>query len=196
MSGIQSPRGPAPTSVRQVVSTVGGMFVAFGLYSWFSALDDPWGYRQVFGAVVTGVGSVLLVTARLWPRSASARAAAAEPPSPLDPGEPILKQGGANRAGKWGNVGGWLYLTDARLVFVPQGFGSRPAVSIPLADVVAAEPGRTLGLIPNTLRLRTAGGCVRFVVWGRRGWAEAILSAQDKHAEPGAAADSENGAFS
>jgi hypothetical protein len=70
-----------------------------------------------------------------------------------------------------------------------QGLTSRPAVAIPLTEVIAAEAGRTLGLIPNTLRVLTVSGVERFVVWGRWAWVEAIEAARTKRAEPDAAAD-------
>jgi len=87
-------------------------------------------------------------------------------------GEPILHQGPANHRRGREMRGGWLVLTDRRLVFRSHGKNLQNApLDLPLAEVRGAEPCRTLGIVPNGVRvLRTDGGEERFVVADRATW--------------------------
>jgi hypothetical protein len=87
-------------------------------------------------------------------------------------GEPLLHQGPANH---WRNAearGGWLLLTERRLVFRTHGKNLQNApLELSLDLVRAVEPARTLGVIPNGVRVvRTDGGEERFVVGDRATW--------------------------
>jgi hypothetical protein len=76
-------------------------------------------------------------------------------------------------------VGGWLYLTDKRLLFRPHGFNvQRHELSIPLADVADVQTCSTAWVIPNGLHLVTSKVDERFVVEGRRDWVEQIRLAR------------------
>jgi hypothetical protein len=76
-------------------------------------------------------------------------------------------------------VGGWLYLTDQRLVFLSHGFNIQEhKLSIPLEEIVEARPCATARIIPNGLRIVTTEGEERFVVEGRRSWADEIEQAK------------------
>jgi hypothetical protein len=102
---------------------------------------------------------------------------------PCQDGERLLKQGPANHFRGWEGVGGWLYLTDRRLLFRPHRFNvQRHELSVPLTKVVGAAACATAWVIPNGLRVTTAQGAEQFVVEGRRGWAEAINQARGQPA--------------
>ncbi len=90
-------------------------------------------------------------------------------------GERVLKQGPANHFVRWEGVGGWLYLTDKRLLFRSHKLNAQThELSIPLAEIVEARPGATAWVVPNGLRVVTTTGEERFVVQGRRLWAGEI----------------------
>jgi hypothetical protein len=172
---------PSPTSFRQILGSVGVIALGFGFYSFFSGRDVPWGYQQMFGVVCAVLGGVFLLAVSLWPRSQSANSEE-EPPGQTLPWmakeETLLKQGAANRAVKFGNVGGWLYLTETRLVFIKLGLRAQEPVSIPLSQIVGVEPCLTLFIIPNSLRIRTKDAEERFVLSDRQGWVAAITKAK------------------
>jgi hypothetical protein len=87
-------------------------------------------------------------------------------PAWLEGDEPLVRHGPANRfRGPWA-LGGWLFLTDRRLVFRPHRLMQRAKPEAwPLDSIAAAEPCRTLWLVPNGLRVRLRGGdVVRFAV--------------------------------
>src|SRR5262249_29335551 len=135
-----------------------------------------------FGAILFGVGLVVFVTALLLP----GRTKDASPPplavshGLLSEGERLLKHGLANHYRGMVNVGGWLYLTDRRLLFQPApGNFHKQDLSIPLTEVTDVEACMTLGIIPNGLRVKTTATTERFVLWGRRAWQEEILRARE-----------------
>jgi hypothetical protein len=79
-------------------------------------------------------------------------------------------------------VGGRLWLTTERLVFESHGFNVQTGTTvIDREEISSAEPcwTRFLGLIPlapNSLAVTLRDGTThRFVLWGRREWAAAIL---------------------
>jgi hypothetical protein len=79
-----------------------------------------------------------------------------------------------------GGGAGVLARPGARLVFRSHGknFQNAPA-ELPLATVRAVEPCRSLGIIPNGLRiLRTDGGEDRFVVADRATWIAKLAAAR------------------
>ena len=52
-------------------------------------------------------------------------------------------------------------------------------VELLLADVVSVEPSRSLGIVPNGLRIRHKGDAVeKFVVSERAGWLTALTRAR------------------
>ncbi len=90
---------------------------------------------------------------------------------PLD-GEPVLHQGPANHWRSGEARGGWLVLTPTRLVFRAHKVNLQIGpLEIPLASVRAVEGTRTLGIVPNGLRVHVASGeHASFVVSGRSEW--------------------------
>jgi hypothetical protein len=90
-------------------------------------------------------------------------------------GEQLLEQGPANHFKGTESVGGWLYLTDRRLVFRSHRFNvQNHTLSVPLSEIRDAQPCTTAWIVPNGLRVVTTHGDERFVVEGRRSWVEAI----------------------
>ena len=94
-------------------------------------------------------------------------------------GARILLQGPANHLQRAEARGGWLILTDAGLVFRSHGKNIQNAeVRIALSEVRRASPYRTLGVIPNGLRLEKANGTEEsFVLLDRASWVAGITSA-------------------
>lgn len=93
-------------------------------------------------------------------------------------GERLLRQGPANHWLGGEARGGWLVLTERSLRFRPHGTNlQRGAVRVPLVEITAARGVRTLGLVPNGLRVERAGGAERFVVADRGGWLAALAAA-------------------
>lgn len=97
-------------------------------------------------------------------------------------GEPILMQGPANHWRGAEARGGWLVLTARRLVFRSHGKNiQNQGLEVSLADVIDVEPSRSLGLIPNGMRVRLAGDAVeRFVVAERGAWLRAVADARSR----------------
>jgi hypothetical protein len=94
-------------------------------------------------------------------------------------GEDLLKQGPANHFRGWEGVGGWLYLTDKRLLYRSHRFNvQNHELSMPLGEVVEVQTCLTAWVIPNGLRVVTTQGTERFVVEGRRSWLEEISQAK------------------
>lgn len=95
-------------------------------------------------------------------------------------GEPILFQGPANHWRGPEARGGWLVLTTRRLVFRSHGKNvQNQGLAIQLGEVMSVEPSRSLGIVPNGLRVRLYGDTVeRFVVQGRGEWLAALADAR------------------
>lgn len=91
---------------------------------------------------------------------------------PLGIGELPVHGGPANHWRGVESVGGWLYLTNQRLLFTPHavGFQTHPS-SIAMAEIASAETSASLWIIPNQLVVVTrSGGREKFVVQGRDQW--------------------------
>ena len=91
-------------------------------------------------------------------------------PPELD-GEEVFFRSQANHIRGIEAVGGWLLLTDQRLVFRPHRWNIQKAEwSVPLPELIRMEPRRTMGIVPNGMRAVTASGEERFVVEDRMSW--------------------------
>lgn len=86
--------------------------------------------------------------------------------------ESLLHHGAANHWKGVEAVGGKLFLTDKRLRFRSHAFNvQRHDESYPRADIVAASPARSLGIIPNAIRIELKDGRREtFVVADRAAW--------------------------
>ncbi|MBI2388416.1 MAG: hypothetical protein HYV09_02260 [Deltaproteobacteria bacterium] len=135
--------------------------------------------RAIVVAIGTGAvfGGLLAFVRRL---NSSGALDDAEAASVLDEGEQLLHVGVANHFKGIESVGGRLYLTTQRLRFRSHRVNIRVHDEwYPLESVVRVEAARTLGIIPNGLRVHLAGGAVeRFVVEGNAAWAERIERAR------------------
>lgn len=86
-------------------------------------------------------------------------------------GEEVLFHSPGNHIRGVESVGGWLMLTDQRLLFRPHGLNIQKAEwSAPLSDLVRMEPKRTFGILSNGLRAQTTTGEEHFVVENRESW--------------------------
>jgi hypothetical protein len=93
-------------------------------------------------------------------------------------GEDIVFQGPANHFLKFEGRGGWLLLTNRRLIFRSHGVNiQNQPLEIPIAAVRSAVASRTLGIIPNGLQVELLDGHhERFVVNQRNTWEQKISS--------------------
>jgi hypothetical protein len=94
----------------------------------------------------------------------------------LEEAERLLKDGPANHFVRGESVGGWLFLTNKRLVFKSHQMNVQVhKLSLPLEQLTEARPVMTLKIIPNGLRVATQEGTAeQFVVEARREWVRAI----------------------
>jgi formylglycine-generating enzyme required for sulfatase activity len=101
--------------------------------------------------------------------------------TPLLPGETVVKHGAANMQRGLETAGGWLYLTNKRLIFEAHALNFQSGTTlIRLPDIVGTQPRWTkflnlIPLFPNSVGVSTNEGkeC-RFVTFGREAWIEAI----------------------
>jgi len=96
--------------------------------------------------------------------------------------ELVLHEGPANHFLNGEGVGGWIYLTPRRIMFVSHKINFQPhELSIALSDISEALPVMTAKCIPNGLRIIThSGRDERFVVVGRRKWCDVITNARKR----------------
>ncbi len=108
------------------------------------------------------------------------------PPLQINAGEHVLHDGPANFMHGKLALGGWLYLTNQRLIFRAHGSMQPAGVWIWLrADLVAARTARTLGMVPNGLLITTmVQRELRFVVAERRRWIAALALPPEALAQP------------
>jgi hypothetical protein len=99
--------------------------------------------------------------------------------------EQVFKQGPANHFRDLEGVGGWLVLTDKRLLFRPHRFNAqKQELALPLGEIQKAEPYSTAWVLPNGLRVTTTQGQERFVVEGRQSWVDVIRQAKSNAPDP------------
>jgi len=131
------------------------------------------------GGALSGASFAVLLAAFLHSvRHTKAFEMGGELPS-FDEDERVLHRGLANHFKGAEGVGGKLYLTTRRLRFRSHTLNIQVHdESYPLSQIASAEATRTLGLIPNGLRVWMKDGRrERFVVHGHDEWAEAIARA-------------------
>jgi hypothetical protein len=96
--------------------------------------------------------------------------------------EQLLKESPANLVRTVGRVGGWLYLTDQRLLFQPHRFNTnKDELSIPLLEIEEVGDYAVAGWIPTGLQITTSEGLRRFVINVRGAWIKAIKDARGFH---------------
>jgi hypothetical protein len=101
--------------------------------------------------------------------------------TPFLAGETPIKDSAANLQRGIETVGGWLYLTNHRVVFESHAFNIQTGTTIvPLASITGARECWTkflnlIPLFPNSFAVATKEGSVfRFVTFGRQAWIDAI----------------------
>ncbi len=94
--------------------------------------------------------------------------------------ERLLRDGPATHLLSNEGVGGWLYLTDQRLLFRSHKLNvQKHELSIPLEDIADACAMTTAKIFSNGLHLTTrSGGKEHFVVFGNRKWSEEVNRAR------------------
>lgn len=87
-------------------------------------------------------------------------------------GEKTVKEGVANHLIKGEAVGGWLYLTDRRLIFRSHKLNfNNHEMQIPLNQIDKVVVSTTLGIFPTAIKIILANGQeYRFVVENRKEW--------------------------
>jgi hypothetical protein len=90
----------------------------------------------------------------------------------FDSDETVVHYGPANHFKGIESVGGKLFLTNKRLRFRSHKFNAQTHdESYPIEAISAAEPARTLGIVPNGVLVHLRDGRrERFVVGGRTEW--------------------------
>ena len=90
--------------------------------------------------------------------------------------EQVIKAGPANHFQRNISMGGWLYLTNARLVFRSHSFLQKTyELSIPTSNITQAQPCMTMWIIPNGLRITiNEGNFEQFVVEQQHAWVATI----------------------
>jgi hypothetical protein len=94
-------------------------------------------------------------------------------------GEAVEHATPANHFQRFEGRGGQLFLTRRNLIFKPHRMNIQSnVVTIPCHDIAGAAATRTLGLIPNGLKVTLRDGTVhRFVVSDREGWVRVLTGA-------------------
>jgi membrane-anchored protein YejM (alkaline phosphatase superfamily) len=140
------------------------MGVAYNfLYDWKLAL---------FGAVFSGVGFGLAMAGF----AAYLKNKFQKNPLTFPDGEQIIKEGVANHKNKLEAAGGYLYLTDQRLLFQPHKFNfNSQQIEIPLGEVSKAVTYSALGLLPTGIKIILKDDTERkFVVEKRKEWCNQV----------------------
>lgn len=91
-------------------------------------------------------------------------------------GEPVLFQGPANHFLNRESRGGFLTLTPTRLAFRSHGMNvQNSSFDLSLSEIEKVWPARSLGIVPNGLRVQSRGGAVeKYVVFANRDWVAKI----------------------
>ena len=139
----------------------------------------------VFFSLIFGEGILLGLTTGtffgIW-TAASQRRNERNPPA--FEGENVLFQSPANHFRGIESVGGWLVLTDQRLLFQPHRFNiQKEEWSLPLSDLIRMEPRRSFGILPTGMGAVTTAGEERFMVEKRMPWLREVELARSSGSE-------------
>lgn len=142
-----------------------GLFVGF-----FYAYNDGLKMGVVYGIISGGLFGVIMAS------FAQSQSKKFQTERPLFSDEILIKEGPANHFLNGEGIGGWIYLTDKKLLFKSHSVNiQNHELSIPLSQVVEMEKGRTFGIIPNQLRINLGNEKVeKFVVENVNDWIKNI----------------------
>jgi hypothetical protein len=136
-----------------------------------------WGWMTGLGVVASSVTGALFGIGMASFMVAARRRLVQNPPTV--PGEHVIFHSPANHFRGGEGVGGWLVLTDNRLLFRPHKFNVQTGDwSVSLDEVQRLEPRPTAWVIPNGLLAVTDHGEERFVVEERARWVDEFRSIQ------------------
>lgn len=151
-----------------------GLFFGIAMAIFFTFQTGHW-YRGIVSGIFAGTvfGSVMA-----WFAKRQASKLSLKRPDFGD--EKAVLEGPANHFSGAEGVGGYLFLTDARLFFLSHRLNiQNHELSIPLDEIQSVEASKTLGLINNGLVIhRTPDLTERFVVFEHERWRDAILAAK------------------
>lgn len=102
----------------------------------------------------------------------------------MEDGEKILKKSLANLYNDDQVLNGAMYLTTERLVFVGylMDITNKYVEEVPLTHIERLEPGKSLWVIPNVIKVKTIREQLfSFVVKGRNEWLQAIHEAMEQY---------------
>lgn len=94
----------------------------------------------------------------------------------LNNGEKIIKEGPANHFKGIEAVGGKLYLTNHRIVFLSHDMNvQNHLLSVPYSEIVHVDTRNTLLFIPNGFYIQNRDNSIeKFVTYGREEWIQVI----------------------
>lgn len=89
-----------------------------------------------------------------------------------------IMEGVANHFKEAESVGGWLCLTEEKIVFTSHNLNvQKHQTVIPLSKITEVKTSLTLGFVPNGLQIITSNGVEKFVVNKRKDWVQKINAA-------------------
>ena len=139
-------------------------------------LGVAWGWMTDSGPVTSSIFAGLWGAVMVWATVAAKKRLARNPPEV--PGEHVIFRSPANHLRVAEGVGGWLIMTDDRLLFRPHKLNVQTEDwSVPLAEVARLEPRSTAWVIPNGIRVVSERGEERFVVDDRARWVDEFRQA-------------------
>lgn len=165
MSAGPSDSDPVPrqeSSLRTLATTAIAAGAAFGVVMGLLAggvvailVEPSLGFRMGL-AVMLATGAFFAIGTWCFARVMARTFEAARPE--FAP-ETLLHDGPANHRRWWEVAGGWLYLTRSSLVFRPHTFNvNTQEWRVPLGEIAAVRPARTLPLFRTGLRVFTRSG--------------------------------------
>ncbi|MBK1884595.1 hypothetical protein JIN85_19420 [Luteolibacter pohnpeiensis] len=155
------------------VALVTGMLYGISMGVFFSLMSGRW-YMGLPTGILAGLifGPTFSWLMRVFTKRQIAKF---QVDTPGFGSETLLMEGPANHFKGVEAVGGYLWVTDARVHFSSHSFNIQNHTwTVLISDIQKVTPVKTLGTIDNGLRISTTKGDVRFVVNNSRGWAELI----------------------
>ena len=139
----------------------------------FSALTGELDLAEIISSVIGGVIFGLIFTPAM---TFIARKLHGKIHVAIDPGETVIKEGGANHFKKGEGVGGKLVLTDRRLIFKSHNYNiQNHQVSFDLSNLGEVNATRTAKIFQNGLTVKVDNnGVEKFIVDEPQEWISSI----------------------